>query len=84
MVVTATTLFTLATVQVVITLVLGAAELREIYIPLQRLREATGIIYGFNKYVAGLSQSLFILSIYSLIADGLVVSFFRTCRRTNK
>ncbi|KAJ7921506.1 hypothetical protein B0H13DRAFT_1604505, partial [Mycena leptocephala] len=66
--VTAIALFTLSTVQAVINLVLGAADIDDIDIPYDQLVDATTIIYGVNKY-----EHTLIISI-SIIADGLVVS----------
>jgi hypothetical protein len=47
--VTAITLFTLSTVQVVISLILAAADIDGIDIPYHQLLVATTIIYGINK-----------------------------------
>jgi len=55
--VTAIALFTLSTVQAVINLVLGAADIDDIDIPYDQLVDATTIIYGVNN----------------IIADGLVI-----------
>jgi hypothetical protein len=52
--VTAIALFTLSTVQAVINLVLGAADIDDIDIPYDQLVDATTIIYGVNKYVPSL------------------------------
>jgi hypothetical protein len=47
--ITAIALFTLSTVQAVINLILGAAEIDDIDIPYHDLNKAAAIIYGVNK-----------------------------------
>ncbi|KAJ7605451.1 hypothetical protein DFH06DRAFT_1252863 [Mycena polygramma] len=55
--VTAIALFTLSTVQAVLNLILGAADIDNIDIPYDNINRAAGIIYGVNN----------------IIADGLVI-----------
>ncbi|KAJ7155622.1 hypothetical protein C8R46DRAFT_1295384 [Mycena filopes] len=49
---TATALFGFSTAQVVIDLILGAVDLREIAIDFRPLQEATVILYGVNNFIA--------------------------------
>ncbi|KAJ6532137.1 hypothetical protein DFH09DRAFT_1182699 [Mycena vulgaris] len=67
---TAIVLFTLSTVQVVINLVLGAVDLREIDIPFMRLQKAANLIYGINNMIA---DGLVIYRCYSIWNNNLYV-----------
>ncbi|KAF7368226.1 hypothetical protein MVEN_00142500 [Mycena venus] len=68
---TAIALFALSTVQVVITLVLGAVDLREIDIPFRRLQKAANSIYGINNMIA---DGLVIYRCYSIWNNNLYVT----------
>ncbi|KAJ6497279.1 hypothetical protein C8R45DRAFT_982473 [Mycena sanguinolenta] len=50
--VTAIALFTLATVQAIINLVLGAADIDDIDIPYQQLVDGTDVVYAINNFIA--------------------------------
>ncbi|KAJ6477062.1 hypothetical protein C8R45DRAFT_934688 [Mycena sanguinolenta] len=71
--VTAIALFTLVTVQTVITLILGTGEIEDFDIPYRQLGDATDVIYTINKYVQILSIAAIFMEPSSFIADGLVI-----------
>jgi hypothetical protein len=54
--VTAIALFTLASVQTVLNLVLGAADIDGINVPYDNLSLANGMIYVVNKWVPSVSS----------------------------
>ncbi|KAJ7819307.1 hypothetical protein B0H13DRAFT_2682583 [Mycena leptocephala] len=68
--VTAITLFTLSTVQVVISLILAAADIDGIDIPHHQLLVATTIIYGINNIVA---DGLVIYRCYSIWNNNIYI-----------
>ncbi|KAJ7189069.1 hypothetical protein C8R46DRAFT_34471 [Mycena filopes] len=68
--VTAVALFTLSSVEAVINLILGSAEIDDLDIPFDRLEDAEDIIYGVNNVIA---DGLVIYRCYSIWENNIYV-----------